>query len=222
MIKSDLQLQQHVYDELEFEPSVNAAHIGVSVDNGVVTLTGHVSSYPEQLAVVQAVQRVKGVRAIAQNMEVRLPRDVTTKDDEIAAQAIDVLRWDITVPDDRIHISVRNGVVTLSGEVYWHYQRKGAEESVRKLRGVVGVENQIAIKPQAPATYIRQEIENALKRNAEIEAKAIRVTVQEGGKVLLEGNVRDFKERDAVERIALRAPGITSVDNHLAIAGAAR
>lgn len=181
----DLQLRQDILDELEFEPSLDAAHIGVSVDNGVITLTGHVSSYLEELAVVQAVRRVKGVRAIAQEIEVRLPKHMTMKDDEIAARAMDVLRWDTTVPSDSIQISVRDGWVALTGDVYWHYQRKAAEEDVRKLAGVVGVYNHIVINPQAPASYVAQQIKDALKRNAEVEAKAIRVTVQDGGKVLL-------------------------------------
>lgn len=214
----DLKLRQDILNELEFEPSVNAAHVGVSVDNGIVTLTGHVSSYPEELAVVQAVQRVKGVRAIAQKLEVRLPKHMTMDDDEIAARAMDVLRWNTIVPSDAIQISVRDGRVTLTGNVYWHYQRKAAEQDVRKLSGVVGVDNHISIHPQAPAAYIAQQIEDALKRNAEVEAKAIRVTVQEGGKVLLEGNVRDWKEREVVEQAAFSAPGVIAVDNHLLIA----
>ncbi len=218
MTASDLQLRRHILDELEFDPSVDAAHIGVAVESGVVTFTGHVSSYPEELAVVQAVQRVRNVRAIAQHIEVRLPRHMTMQDDEIAARAIDILRWDVTVPNESIHISVRNGVVTLTGEVYWHYQRKAAEESVRKLSGVVKVENHIGIKPVAPASYIAQQIENAFKRNAEVEAKAIRVTVQEGGKVLLEGNVCDCKECEVAEHVAWSAPGVSSVENHLVIA----
>ncbi len=215
---NDLELQQHILDELEFEPSVNAAHIGVSVDNGVVTLTGHVSNYPEELAVVQAVQRVKGVRAIAQEIEVRLPRHETIKDDEIAARAMDVLRWNTTVPHDSIQISVRDAWVTLTGNVYWHYQRKAAEEDVRKLSGVVGVYNHINIHPLAPAPYIAQQIKDALVRNAAVEAEAIRVTVQDGGKVILEGSVRDLKERDVIEHVAFSAPGVTSVHNHLVIA----
>jgi osmotically-inducible protein OsmY len=213
----DLQLRQNILDELEFDPSVNAAHIGVIVDNGVVTITGHVCSYLEELAVVRAVQGVKGVRAIAQEIEVRLPKHVAIADDEIAAHALNVLRLDSIVPIENIQIAVRDGRITLTGEVCWHFQRKAAEEDVCKLAGVAGVFNHIKIHPVAPAGYVSQQIEDALKRSAEIEAKGIKVKVDEAGKAVVEGSVRHWKERDAVERAVLSAPGITAVENRIMI-----
>jgi osmotically-inducible protein OsmY len=158
---SELQLRQDVVDELEYEPSVDAAHIGVAVDKGVVTLTGHVASYAEKQAAIAAVRRVKGVRAIAEEIEVRYPLDKKTSDDEIAQRAIDILGWDMMVPSDSIQVMVHNGWVTLTGNVDWHYQKKQAEEDVRKLSGVRGVTNTIEIKPSVQAEDVKRKIEEA-------------------------------------------------------------
>ena len=212
---SELQLRQDVVDELEFEPSVDAAHIGVAVDKGVVTLTGHVASYAEKQAAIAAVRRVKGVRAIAEEIEVRYPLDKKTSDDEIAQRAIDILGWDMMVPSDSIQVMVHNGWVTLTGNVDWHYQKKQAEEDVRKLSGVRGVTNTIEIKPSVQAEDVKRKIEEALKRHAEIEASAIRVTVRERNKVLLEGKVGSSDERNAVENAAWSAPGVKSVEDRM-------
>ena len=212
---SELQLRQDVVDELEYEPSVDAAHIGVAVDKGVVTLTGHVASYAEKQAAIAAVRRVKGVRAIAEEIEVRYPLDKKTSDDEIAQRAIDILGWDMMVPSDSIQVMVHNGWVTLTGNVDWHYQKKHAEEDVRKLSGVRGVTNTIEIKPSVQAEDVKRKIEEALKRHAEIEASAIRVTVRERNKVLLEGKVGSWDERNAVENAAWSAPGVKSVEDRM-------
>ena len=212
---SELQLRQDVVDELEFEPSVDAAHIGVAVEKGVVTLTGHVASYAEKQAAIAAVRRVKGVRAIAEEIEVRYALDKKTSDDEIAQRAIDILGWDTMVPGDSIQVMVHNGWATLTGSVDWHYQKKQAEEDVRKLSGVRGVTNTIEIKPSIQAEDVKRKIEEALKRNAEIEASAIRVTVHERNKVLLEGKVGSWDERNAVENAAWSAPGVKSVEDRM-------
>jgi len=212
---SELQLQQHVVDELEFEPSVDAAHIGVVVDKGVVTLTGHVASYAEKQAAIAAVRRVKGVRAIAEEIEVRYPSDKKTSDDEIAKRAIDILSWDTTVPNDSIQVMVRDGCVTLTGSVDWNYQKKQAEEDVRKLSGVRGVINAVEIQPSVQADDVKQKIEEALKRHAEIEAHAIRITVHERNKVVLEGAVDSWGERHAVENAAWSALGVKSVEDRM-------
>jgi hyperosmotically inducible protein len=212
---SELQLRQDVVDELEFEPSVDAAHIGVAVDKGVVTLTGHVASYAEKQAAIAAVRRVKGVRAIAEEIEVRYPMDKKTSDDEIAQRAIDILGWDTMVPSDAIQVMVHNGWVTLTGSVDWYYQKKHAEEDVRKLSGVRGVTNTIKIKPSAQAEDVKRKIEEALKRHAEIEASAIQVTVRERNKVILEGKVGSWDERHAVENAAWSAPGVKSVEDRM-------
>ena len=211
----DLQLRQNVVDELEYEPSVDAAHIGVAVDKGVVTLTGHVASYAEKQTAIAAVRRIKGVRAIAEEMEVRYPSGKKTSDDEIAKRAIDILDWDTMVPNGSIQVMVRDGWVTLTGSVDWHYQKKHAEEDIRKLSGVRGVINNIEIEPNAQAEDVKRKIEQALKRHAEIEANAIQVTVPERNKVVLEGKVGSWDQRHAVENAAWSAPGVKSVEDRM-------
>ena len=146
---SDIQLRQNVLDELEFEPSIDAAHIGVTVDDGVVTLTGHLSSYAEKIAAEEAVRRVKGVRAIAEEIEVRYPGQKQTSDDEIAKRALNILQWDTFLPHENIRLTVHKGLVTLTGEVQWYFQKSGAEKAIRKLSGVTGVVNDITVKPAA-------------------------------------------------------------------------
>jgi osmotically-inducible protein OsmY len=215
-MRDDKQLRQNVLDELDFEPSVKAANIGVAVENDVVTLTGHVSSYAERFAAEQAVRRVKGVRGIAQEIEVRFPSDKKTSDDEIAKRVVNILRWS-PVPSEVIKVTVHDGLITLNGEVTWQYQKKAAEDAVRKLSGIMGVFNDIRIRPQVSVPDLKQKIEDALKRSAEIEAKAIRVTVRDGGVILLEGKVHDWQERDAVENVAWSAPGVKAVEDRLTI-----
>lgn len=220
---SELQLRQDILDELEFETSVNAAHIGVAVDKGVVTLSGHVGSYAEKLAAVAAARRIgriEGVKAIADEIGVRYPFDKKTSDDEIARRAIDILGWDMLVPSGSIQIMVRDGWVTLTGNVDWFYLKKVVEEDIRKLSGVRGVINNIAniaIKPCVKAEDIKRKIEDTLKRHTEVEAKAIRVTVRDNDKVLLEGKVDNWNERYAVENAAWSAPGVKSVEDRLTI-----
>jgi osmotically-inducible protein OsmY len=213
---NDLTLRENVISELEFEPSVNAAHIGVAVEKGVVTLTGHVGSFAEKLAAERVVQRIKGVRAIAQEIDVRLPSDKKTDDDEIALRALNVIGWDTTVPDGKLKVLVQRGWITLSGEVDWQFQRQAAEDAVRRLSGVVGVYNWIAVKPRVAATDVKERIENALKRNAELWAKQIRVDVS-GSRVRLEGKVGAWRERNLAEQAAWAVPGVTSVEDHLAV-----
>ncbi len=214
---SDKSLQQDILDELDFEPSVNAAHIGVSVNNGVVTLNGHVGSYVEKLAAEKAVKRVKGVRAIAQEMDVRFPSDKKTADDDIAARAVNFLSWSAVVPPGSVKVKVQDGWVGLSGAVEWQYQRTAAEAEIRRLSGVVGVVNSITIKPRVAAADVKRKIEGALRRHAELEAQGIRVSVEDGGHVALEGHVHDWRQREAARQAAWSAPGVTRVDDHLLV-----
>jgi osmotically-inducible protein OsmY len=214
----DKQLQQCVLDELEFEPSIDAAHIGVAVDSGIVTLTGHVTSYAEKTAAERAARRVKGVRAIAQEIEVRYPSDKKTSDDEIAKRALAILKWDAMIPNDAVKVTVQKGWVTLAGDVSWQYQKKAAEDAVRKLSGVTGVTNTILIKPMVYASDIKRKIEDALTRHAQVEAQAIRVEVRDGNKVSLEGKVDNWEQREAVESAAWSVPGVQSVDDRVTIA----
>ena len=214
---TDAQLRQDIVDELEFDPSFRGEHIGVAVDKNVVTLTGHVGSYAEKVAAIAAVRRVKGVHAIAENIEVRYPFQNKTADDQIAKRASDILDWDVLVPSG-IDVLVQDGWVTLSGSADWYYQKTAAEDDVRKLSGVRGVTNNISISPRVDASNVKSKIESALKRHAEVEAKTIRVTVQNGNKIILEGSVDNWDERRAVESAAWSAPGVASVDDRLVIA----
>jgi osmotically-inducible protein OsmY len=215
-MSNDLQLRQDVLDELEFEPSVNAAHIGVTANHGVVTLTGFVTSYAEKTAAERAARRVKGVRAIAEEIEVRLPSDTKRADDEIAARAVDILKWQVGVPADRIGVKVEKGVVTLTGEVDWQFQKTEADHVVHKLSGVVDVVNEVRVASPVHAYEVKEKLEKALQRSAEVEAS--RITVEtEGGRVILKGKVNAWYERDIAERAAWSAPGVTEVQNHITI-----
>jgi osmotically-inducible protein OsmY len=184
---SELKLRDDILDELAYEPIVDPAHIGVAVDQDVVTLTGHVASYAQKLAAISAVRRVKGVHGIADEIEVRYSSDEKTSDDEIAKRVINVLSWDSVIPSNAIQVTVRDGLVILTGKVNWYYQKSSAERDVRALSGVRSVVNNIEIEPHAKPENVKKKIEAALRRHAEIEAKDIRVTVRDDDEVLLEG-----------------------------------
>jgi osmotically-inducible protein OsmY len=214
---NDFELQRDVLDELEFEPSVNAAHIGVTANKGVVTLSGFVRSYAEKLAAERAARRVNGVRAIAEEIEVRLPSDTKRADDEIAARAVNILKWQVGLPAEQITVKVEHGIVTLTGEVEWRFQKADADSAVHRLTGVVDVINQIRIAAPIDAPAVQDKIEKALQRSAELEAHGITVET-EGSKVVLSGRVRAWYERELAERAAWSAPGVTAVENHLTVA----
>lgn len=214
---SDKELQHSILAELEFDPKIDAAHVGVAVDNGVVTLSGHVTTYAERLAAEQAVRQIKGVRAIAQEIEVRYATDKKTSDDEIAKRALSIVGWSTTVPQDAIKLTVQKGLVTLSGQVDWQFQKKAAEEAVWKLSGVTGVINNIRLNPTVVASDIKRKLEDALERRARVEADAIRIHVVDGNKVTIEGNVGSWDELNAVEDAAWSVAGVQSVDDRLTI-----
>jgi len=216
-MSDDLILRQRVIDELDFEPRVDAARIGVAAHDGVVTLSGRVASYTEKFAAERAARRVRGVTAVAQEIEVHLPSDKKTADDEIAARAARLLNWDILVPHDRITINVERGTVTLGGDVEWNYQRAEAEEDVRKLSGVRALINDIRVRPQVKVGDVEAKIRAALERTAETEAHRISVHVT-GGKVALSGKVNAWTERETIERAAWSVPGVTEVDNLIELA----
>lgn len=213
---NDRALRQNIVDELDFEPSIDAAQIGVAVERGVVTLTGHVATYAEKVTAEDVVWRVRGVRGIAQEIEVRPLGVNETADDEIARRALDSLRWNTLIPHNAIQIKVQGGWVTLNGKVDWYYQRAAAEKAVTGLAGVKGFYNNIEVKPQVSATDVKQRIEAALKRTAEVEAKAIRVEVMDG-KVTLGGRVNSWRERQAAERAAWSASGVHAVEDRIAV-----
>lgn len=216
-MSEDLKLQQRVIDELEFDPRVKASHIGVSVRDGVVTLNGHVESFVEKYAAERAARRVRGVKAVAEEIKVRLPSDKKTGDDEIAARAVRMLAWDVAVPLGGIQVKVEHGVVTLSGEVDWAYQRAEAEYNVHKLGGVKAVINAIGLRPQVNSSDVRAQIRAALERSADLEASGINVSVSDG-KVVLSGTVRSWIEREEAARAAWSAPGVVAVEDQIQIA----
>ena len=214
---SELKLRDDILDELAYEPIVDPAHIGVAVDQDVVMLTGHVASYAQKLAAISAVRRVKGVHGIADEIEVRYSSDERTSDDEIAKRVINVLSWDSVIPSNAIQVTVRDGLVILTGKVNWYYQKSSAERDVRGLSGVRSVVNNIEIEPHARPENVKKKIEAALRRHAEIEAKDIRVTVRDDDEVLLEGKVRNWDEKFAVENAAWSASGVKNVRDKLTI-----
>jgi osmotically-inducible protein OsmY len=215
---NDMVLRQNILDELEFEPSLNAANIGVSVENGVVTLTGHVPTYMEKNTAADVVCRVKGVRGIAQDMEVRPVGSHRTADDEIAKRVLNILSWSTAIPDGRVQVQVDNGWVVLSGSVDWNYQKIAATEAVRALAGVFDVANNIQVKPHVSSFDVKRRIEDALKRSAQVEPSRIRVTVDDFGKVTLEGQVKVWGERGTAVQAAWSAPGVTAVKDLLTVA----
>jgi osmotically-inducible protein OsmY len=214
-MSDDKQLKQAVLDELKWEPSVNSAHIGVTAKDGVVTLLGHVESYWEKSAAEKAARRVKGVKAVAEEIEVRLPFSVKHGDEEIALSAVNRLKWDGSVPKDAVKVSVEKGRITLTGEVDWHFQQDAAAADVRGLWGVIGISNQITIKPKPDTSKIKDSILVALDR-AWFDPATINVSAQ-GGQVTLTGTVESWYERDEASSAAWAASGTTSVVNNLAI-----
>ena len=214
---NDIELRQLVIDELEFDPSIDAAEIGVAAENAVITLSGHVSDYIQKIAAERATWRVKGVKGIAQKIEVRLPGDKKQNDDEIAQRAVNILAWNVVGPKNSIRVKVSDGWVTLSGNVRWNYQREAAVNEIWKLGGVKGVTNSIQIKSMLQAGDVKQRIQDALKRHAEVEADEVRVDVRDGGTVRLDGRVENWRELQAVKRAVWSAPGVQSIDDHLVI-----
>ena len=215
-MKTDTQLQKDVIDELRWEPRVNDAEIAVSAKDGVVTLTGSVETFAQKYVAERAVERVAGVRAVADDLKVKVFGLHERSDTEIAHAAINALRWDTEVPDEKLTVKVENGWVTLKGETEWNYQKTAAERDVRYLAGVKGISNLITVKPRASTTEVKANIEAALKRSAELDAKRITVETT-AGKVTLKGVVRSWTERADAERAAWAAPGVKDVQDQLVV-----
>ncbi len=214
----DSQLQSAVMDELRWEPSINAADIGVAAKEGVVTLTGFVRSYPEKQSAERAAKRVAGVKAVAEEIEVHLPGIYERTDADVAKSAVAALAWNVTVPRDSVKVMVEHGWVTLEGEVGWQYQREAAEDSVRNLLGVKGVSNLVQIKAIVDTVHLKANIEQALIRNAQFDARQINVEAV-NGKVILRGQVRSWAEKEEAEHVAWSAPGVTKVENAVTVSG---
>lgn len=218
MPKSNAQLQSDVEEELKYEPRVDASDIGVTAGSGVVSLTGSLPSYAEKFAAVEAAQRVSGVRAVADEIEVDLPSEHIRDDQDIAKAVANALQWDVQVPTDLIKVEVEKGWITLRGEVNFRFQQTAAYNAVRNLTGVKGVSNLITIKqPEVSATEVRSNIEEALQRAAELDATGIQVEVS-GRKVTLRGNVHSWAERGRAEWAAWSAPGVSNVEDDLEVA----
>lgn len=216
MIKSDSQLQRDVIEELRWDPSIGRLEIGVAAQDGVVTLSGEVDSYSRKYSAVKAAERVAGVKAVAEDMSVKLPSRFMRSDTEIAHAIVESMRWDVDVPDEGVKARVEDGWVWLEGETEWQYQRSAAERAVRFLTGVKGVTNLITIKRRASAPDVKQRIESAIKRHAEEDANRILVEASDG-KVTLRGSVRSWAEREDAEHAAWAAPGVTKVDDQIAV-----
>jgi len=213
----DVQIQTDVLAELKWEPRVQPNEVGVTVKDGVVTLTGWVDSYTKKLAAEDATHRVRGVKAVANNIEVRLPSSAERTDADIAAAVVRALQWDAGVSVDKLDVTVSKAWVTLKGDVEWQYQKQDAERVIRGLSGVKGVTNLIIVKPHVTAFELKTKIEQALVRSAETDARRITVEV-DGSKVVLKGTVRAWAEREEAARAAWSAPGVTSVDNRIMMA----
>lgn len=215
-MKTDTQIQQDVLAELKWEPSVNAAHIGVEVSDGVVTLAGHVGSYAEKWDAERAAQRVAGVKALAVEMDVKLFSSFKRTDADIASAANSALQWSTYLPKDHVKVMVEKGWLTLSGNLDWEYQRQTAEGAVRYLTGVTGISNNIALKPKVSVSAVKSDIEAALKRRAVADAHKISVDIN-GTDVTLSGTVHSWSERDTARNSAWGTPGVRSVVDKMAI-----
>lgn len=215
-MKGDAKLQREVIDELRWDQSIGAAEVGVAVKDGVVTLSGQVDSLMKRYAVVRATERVAGVRGIAEDLTVSLPSDLKRTDTDLAHAVVNSLLWDVQVPDERIMARVEAAWVVLEGEVDWQYQSVAAENTVRRLTGVRGVTNRLNVRRSVSVPDVKERIESALKRHAEIDAQQIHVDAVDGHVSLL-GKVRSLSERQDAEQAAWSAPGVTAVDDELVV-----
>jgi osmotically-inducible protein OsmY len=216
-MKSDRDIERDVRDELQWDPDLDATDIAVSVKDGVVTLTGFVKSYTDKYESEAAAKRVAGVAGVANDLEVRMPSVDERPDPEIARDAVSSIKGQLPISSEHIKVVVKNGWVTLEGQVEWQYQKNTAESAVRRIKGVKGVSNLIVLKPRAEPTEIKSKIMEAFKRNAELDANRIHIEAN-GSEVILKGTVRSWIEREEAERVAWSAPGVTRVEDRIVVA----
>src|ERR1700738_5629235 len=215
-MRSDNEIERDVRDELKWDPDLNADDIAVSVKNGVFTLAGVVPSYADKFEAEAAAKRVAGVHAVANDIEVRLPAIDQRPDPDIARDAVAALKSELPISYDRIKVIVKDGWITLEGTAEWQYQKTSADTAVRKVKGVKGVTNVITVKPKVQPTELKRKIQEAFKRNAELDADRIEVEAN-GSEVTLKGTVRSWMEREEAERVAWSAPGITKGEDRIVV-----
>lgn len=215
-MKSDRQLQTDVLDELDWEPSIDAAQVGVTAKEGVITLTGHVDVFSHKLVAEEVARRVHGVKAVANDIDVRPAGSPEHDDPDLAAAALHVLQWDVRIPDERINITVRAGEVILEGQVEWQYQKDAADRAVRHLSGIRAVTNDLRVEPGDPTNELKASVEAALQRSAVLHARNIVVEIDDRT-VILTGDVHSHRELDEAERTAWAARGVLRVANCLTI-----
>jgi osmotically-inducible protein OsmY len=215
-MKSDSEIERNVREELQWHPDLDATDIAVSVKNGVVALTGFVSSYTDKYEAEVAVKRVAGVVGVANDLEVRIPSVDQRPDPDIARDAVAAIKSQLPVSWENIKVVVKNGWLTLEGAVEWQYQRQTAENAVRRIKGVKGVSNMIQLRPRAQPSEVKRKIQDAFRRSAEVDADHITVETN-GSEVILNGTVRSWVEREEAERVAWSAPGVTMVDDRIVV-----
>lgn len=216
-MKTDSELQRDVLDELKWDPKVDHSQIGVTATKGVVTLSGFVPTYAEKVAAEKAARRVEGVKAIAEEIEVRFASDPKTSDTEIAQRILDTFAWDVTIPHDKLSVKVERGWVTLTGRVDWHYQKDAAQKAAGKITGVKGISNLVEVQAQPSALDVKDRIMAAFKRSSVVDASTINVVV-DGNTVKLGGRVHGWNERQVAEHAAWSAPGVSKVEDNIVFA----